>query len=248
MDEPFGILLVEDDAVLRNGLRDTLVFHGYRVREAESAATALELWRSGEPDLVVLDLSLPDHDGLEVCRRMRAEGRNTAVLMLTARDLEAEKVLGFSVGADDYVTKPFGLQEVLARIQALLRRCGAPPREPSREPGAPAWVRVGEARVCFERYQLEREGVVHALTPREQAVLRLLVSQPGRVFSRDEILDRVWGEGYDPGPRTVDNFLLRLRQKVEADPAQPQVLRTIRGAGYTCAPEGVEPAAPVTER
>jgi DNA-binding response OmpR family regulator len=219
------ILIIEDDNTLQQGLAETLQFHGFETISTRDGLSGLKLVEQQRPDLIVLDIMLPGVDGYEVCKQVRRHDEKTPILMLTARDRENDKLLGFELGADDYLTKPFSLKELVARVQALLKRTAL-------EKDAPATVRIGDAEVLFRRFEIRRGGKALELTPKENAILRLLVAHSPEVVSRDRIMDRVWGGEYDPSPRTIDNFILKLRQKIERDPARPEHLLTVHGAGY----------------
>jgi DNA-binding response OmpR family regulator len=219
------ILIIEDDDILQQGLVEILQFHGFQTLSARDGRLGLEGYRQQHPDLIVLDIMLPGVDGYEICRQVRRRDETTPILMLTARDRENDKLLGFELGADDYLTKPFSLKELVARVQALLKRTAL-------EKDAPATVRIGDAEVLFRRFEIRRGGKTVELTPKENAILQLLVAHSPEVVSRDRIIDQVWGDEYDPSPRTIDNFILKLRQKIERDPARPEHLLTVHGAGY----------------
>ncbi len=224
------ILIIEDERNLVNGLRDALEHHGYAVLAAEDGEEGLEVALSGRPDLILLDLMLPGIDGVDLCRLLRRRGVQVPIIMLTARSQEGDKVLGLDAGADDYVTKPFGVAELLARVRAQLRRrdeqAGAPPER----------VEIGGAVVDLRAFVVYRDDQRHELTEREIALLRLLLAHPHEVIPRDRLLDEVWGIGAYPTARTVDTFIYRLRQKIEADSQQPRHLLTVRGVGYKFVP------------
>jgi DNA-binding response OmpR family regulator len=221
------ILVVEDDVALLNGLRDNLEYEGYEVLTATNGESGLALIRERKPDLILLDLILPKINGFEVCRRIRKEGLRTPVLMLTARGEEADRVRGFDVGADDYVTKPFSVPELLGRVRAILRRTeSAPGNEP------PDRIRIGRVEIDFKRFEARREGTSIELSRKEFGVLQYLASRPGEVVGRDELLDEVWGHDQYPTTRTVDNHIAQLRAKIEPDPAEPRYILTFRGVGY----------------
>jgi DNA-binding response OmpR family regulator len=221
------ILVVDDEATLRETLAWNLERDGYRVVEAADGRTALERFRAEKPDLVLLDLMLPELSGVEVCRRIRAES-DVPILMLTARDSEVDKIVGLEVGADDYVTKPFSLRELQARVRALLRRAEA---RPVAEPNGPS-VRVGPVEVDLAGRRLLREGKPVALTPRAFDLLAFLVRNRGQVLTREQLLEQVWGYDFAGETRTVDVHVHWLRQLIEVDPARPQLLETLRGVGY----------------
>jgi DNA-binding response OmpR family regulator len=228
---PARILIVEDERPMREGLRDNLEFDGYLVDEAADGAEGLEKLRAGGYDLVLLDVMMPRASGFEVLRAARAEGLRTPVIVLTAKGDEVDAVRGLEFGADDYVTKPFGLRELLARVRAVLRRAGAA----AAGAGRPA-AQIGRLRVDFDAYVAEHDGEAVPMTHLEFGVLRYLVERPGEVVSRDALLAEVWGYAAQPTTRTVDNFILKLRQKVEADPARPRHFLTVHGVGYKYVP------------
>ena len=219
------LLIIEDDPELLDGLSGTFRFHGFTVLTAAQGPQGLELALSEEPDLLILDVMLPGIDGFDICKRIRRVNHRVPIILLTAKVQEAEKLLGFELGADDYVTKPFSIKELVARVQAVLKRTGSVDE--------PVRCRVaGAATVDLDRYTIEREGQTLACTPREIMVLKLFLDNPGRVLSRDWILDEIWGPTTYVTTRTVDNFILRLRRKIEPDPQHPRHLLTVHGAGY----------------
>jgi DNA-binding response OmpR family regulator len=222
------VLVVEDDATLAMTLRYNLERAGYRCLVAADGGRALELARQERPALVLLDVMLPGMDGIEVCRRLRAES-TVPIIMLTARVEEIDRVVGLEVGADDYVTKPFSLREMVARVRAALRRAQMQPDEESTttQPAHFDAITVDPAR-----REVRRNGVPVALKPKEFDLLWYFVRNPGRVFTRDQLLERVWGYDFVGGNRTVDVHVRWLREKIEDDPAHPRYLRTSRGAGY----------------
>ena len=227
------ILVVEDNANLALGLRNNLEIEGYAVEVARDGVAALEMARAGHFDLVILDLMLPRLDGYRVLEALRAEGRGMPVLILTARGEEAEKVLGFRLGADDYVTKPFGLMELLARVRAHLRRAeGARQAPGAAVAAAPTVVRFGDVEVEPATWVVRRGGAPVALRPKEFELLMALVRRRGGVASRLELLREVWGYADEVVSRTVDTHVAELRRKLEADPANPAHLLTVRKAGY----------------
>ena len=227
------ILVVEDNANLALGLRNNLEIEGYAVDVARDGVAALDMARASAPDLVILDLMLPGLDGYRVLEALRAEGRDMPVLILTARGEEAEKVLGFRLGADDYVTKPFGLMELLARVRTHLRRATERARRAAAGDGAaPAVVRFGDVEVEPATYVVRRGGAPVALRPKEFELLMALVRRRGGVASRLELLREVWGYADEVVSRTVDTHVAELRRKLEADAANPDYLLTVRKAGY----------------
>ena len=223
-----AVLVVEDDGTLAAALRYNLERAGYICLLAGDGARALELARRERPALVLLDVMLPGIDGLEVCRRIRAES-TVPIIMLTARVEELDRVVGLEVGADDYVTKPFSMRELLARVRAALRRAQMRPDE---DGAAARPVSFGGLRVDPARREVTRNGEVLALKPKEYDLLWFFVRNPGRVFSREQLLEQVWGYDFAGGSRTVDVHVRWLREKIEDDPARPRYLRTSRGAGY----------------
>lgn len=218
-----SVLIVEDDPRIARLVRQNLEAAGLACRVAPDGESALAEFDRDRPALVVLDLMIPAPDGYEVCRRIRRAG-DVPVLMLTARGDEAEKVLGFELGADDYLVKPFSTRELVARVRALLRRSGAV------EKGEP--IRRGGLLIDPARRVVERDGERCELTTLEFELLHFLVLRPGRVFSRDELLQYVWGEDRVVDNRTIDSLVSRLRRRIEPDPANPRYVQTVWGAGY----------------
>jgi DNA-binding response OmpR family regulator len=229
VSEGHTILLIEDEPNLVSGLRDALEHHGYGVLAAYNGTTGLELALTGQADLILLDVMLPGMSGLEVCTELRQRGIATPVIMLTAKSQEDDKIVGLDRGADDYVTKPFSVSELLARVRAHLRRADDGGALPDR-------VEIGSAQVDFKKYCVFKDGEQHDLTDREVAMLRLLIEHPHEVITRDRLLDEVWGLNAYPTTRTIDTFVYRLRQKLEDDSQNPQHLLTVRGAGYKFIP------------
>lgn len=223
------ILVVEDEPAILRGLADSLKRESYEVHTAADGETGYRLVKEKNPDLLILDLMLPKLSGYEVCRKMRSEGLTTPILMLTARGEEGDRVLGLDLGADDYVTKPFSLRELLARVRALLRR--AQPAQALIDE-----LRVNDIVVDFRRYEARTGDSPLEMTRREFQLLRVLASRPGEVITRSELLDQVWGLESYPTTRTVDNHVAGLRAKLERDAAQPEHLLTMRGVGYKWTP------------
>jgi DNA-binding response OmpR family regulator len=219
------ILVVEDDPAILRGLADNLEFESYEVLTAGDSEIGYRLIHEQKPDLIVLDLMLPKLSGYELCRKVRGEGNTTPILMLTARGEEADRVLGLDLGADDYVTKPFSVRELLARIRAVLRRTQPPHPLPDE-------LRFSDVTVDFRSYEAARAGRTVEMTRKEFKVLQLLASREGEVVSRDELLDEVWGLNNFPNTRTVDNHIASLRAKLERDPGEPQHIKTVHGVGY----------------
>ena len=234
------VLVVEDEADIRELLRYNLSQEGLEVVEAADGERGLELAKRERPALVILDLMLPGMDGLEVCRALRGQ-ENTArlpILILTARATEVDKVLGLEMGADDYVVKPFSPREVLARVKALLRRAyGAEPNRPREV------YERGRLRVDLDSYEVWIDGRPVSLSLREFELLRFFLQSPDRVFSRGQILDLVWEEDTYVEPRTVDVHVRRLRQRVERNDADPELIITVRGVGYMFKPDALDPPA-----
>jgi len=220
------ILLVDDEPTLREALAENLQQEGYDVSLAADGREALARFRADRPDLVILDLMLPELSGVEVCRIIRAESA-TPILMLTAKQGEIDKVVGLEVGADDYVTKPFSLRELVARVRALLRRADQQSLE---QP--PAVVDLGRVQVDLAGHRLLRDGAIVSVKPKAFELLAFLVRHPGQVFTRDQLLERVWGYDYAGESRTVDVHVHWLRAQVEDEPSRPQLLQTVRGVGY----------------
>ncbi|MGQ0613295.1 MAG: response regulator transcription factor [Planctomycetaceae bacterium] len=219
------ILIIEDDAAIRLGLRKTLAFEGYRLLEAQDGEKGLELAFEKKPDLILLDLMLPRLNGYEFCRTLRKHDRKTPILILSAKDQEVDKVMGLDLGADDYVTKPFSTKELAARVKAALRRSQS-------SESAEGVFEADRIRVDFGGQSVSVDGRPAEVSTREFRLLRYLIENRGRVLSRDQILNQVWGFDYEGTARTIDNFINKLRSKIEADPAQPELILTVRGVGY----------------
>lgn len=220
------VLVIEDDRSILTGLVDALEQDGYDVLSSRDGAKGLELGLRESVDLVILDLMLPGMDGYEVCRKLREDCVNVPILILSARSREADKVVGLELGADDYVTKPFGVAELLARVKAALRRTRpAEDRKLKR-------VEIGPLALDFERYHATRSGKPLELTVREFAILAHFVRHRGKVVTREALLSAVWGHDIPPVTRTVDTHIATLRKKIERNPARPKLLVSVRGAGY----------------
>jgi DNA-binding response OmpR family regulator len=219
------ILVVEDDPAILRGLADNLKFESHEVLTAADGELGYRLIREKKPHLIILDLMLPKLSGYELCRKVRSEGLTTPILMLTARGEEADRVLGLDLGADDYVTKPFSVRELLARVRALLRRAHPPKALPDE-------LRFDDVVVNFRSYEARKGERNLEMTPKEFGVLRLLAARTGEVVTRDDLLNEVWGYENYPTTRTVDNHIALLRAKLEEDPSQPQHLLTVHGVGY----------------
>jgi DNA-binding response OmpR family regulator len=224
MSDP-RILIIEDEPDLLRGLALNLKAQGYNVLTAARGDAGVEQALRERPELILLDIMLPGMNGLDVCRELRRKGFDAPIIMLTAKAEEMDRVVGLEIGADDYVTKPFGLRELLARIRVRLRR-----HAPAAEGGAK--LRFGSVEVHFEKHEAWREGKRIDLTAKEFEVLRLLARHRGEIVTRDRLLEEVWGYESYPTTRTVDNHILRLRQKLEEDPSDPRYILSIYGEGY----------------
>ncbi|MBX3225780.1 MAG: response regulator transcription factor [Labilithrix sp.] len=226
------VLVVEDDPSIAIGLRINLESEGYEVHVADDGERGLELARTIEPDLVILDVMLPRRNGLEVLHELRNEGRTVPVIILSAKSTEMDKVAGLELGAEDYVAKPFSLAELLARVRGALRRTTQ--AQATSAAVAPARPRIlfGDVEVDVAARTIKRKGELVDVTATEFDVLVCLVSERGRAMSRDDIFRRVWGPNHHGTPRTVDNFIQQLRAKLEVDPQEPAFIQTVRGVGY----------------
>jgi DNA-binding response OmpR family regulator len=221
------ILVVEDEPDMVAGLRDALEFEGYQVLTAVQGGDGIEIARREQPSCIILDLMLPDRNGYQVCEAIRGFDRTVPIIMLTARSQEADKLRGFEVGADDYVTKPFSVAELLARIEAIFRRV-----EAARSAEQVSELRLGEAVVDLRSQSVHMGGKSQPLGFYEAEILKMLADNEGRPVSRDDILDRVWGIEASPTNRTVDNFIVKLRRKIEKRPDRPAHILTVYGQGY----------------
>jgi DNA-binding response OmpR family regulator len=219
------ILLVEDDPALALGLCDTLEFEGFEVKHARTGQDGIHSARQDHPDCIILDLMLPDTNGYRVCELIRRDDPVVPIIMLTARGQEADKIRGLDVGADDYVTKPFSVGELVARIRAIFRRTNRTPRQ-----DAP--LRIGDAEIDPAAQVLRRGREETKLSFYEVQLLKLLHERAGQPVGRDEILDKVWGIDAAPNNRTVDNFVVKLRKKLEPHPEEPRHILTVYGVGY----------------
>lgn len=219
-----SILVVDDDRKTVDLICLYLEKDGYRVMVAYDGRQALEIARTRRPGMIILDLMLPKVDGLDVCRLLRKES-NVPIIMLTAKTTEDDKLAGLDLGADDYITKPFSPRELIARVRAVLRRGMA-------EDAGPELIQAGELEVDFLRHEVRVDGAAVHLTPKEFTLLEILIKQPGRVFSRLELLELAFGFDYQGFERTVDVHVMNLRKKIEADAAQPKYIHTVYGIGY----------------
>ncbi len=243
------ILIVEDDAAISLGLESALSEEGYEVHVASTGVEGFQIVTEKQPNLVVLDLMIPGMSGFEICKRIRDEGLTTPIIMLTAKADENDKVLGLELGADDYVTKPFSVRELLARIKAHLRRENRVEKmQPAAVNGAAAKTgnlkqfSFGAAKVDFKRFEVFKNGELQDVTNREFRLLEYFIKHPGEVLTRDRLLDEIWGYDVYPTTRTVDNHVLRLRKHVEPNPESPIFIKTVRGAGYLFELDGSEQA------
>ena len=219
------ILIVEDEPNMVAGLRDNFEFEGYTVVTARDGVEGLQRALDESPDLVVLDVMMPRMSGLEVCKQLRAKRGSIPIIMLTARGQEVDKVVGLELGADDYVTKPFSIRELLARVKAVLRRTAVVPKDMDQHSFA-------DVEVDLKRCRVLKSGKVIDVSSKEFELLRYFVCHSGEILSRDRLLEEVWGYDNYPTTRTVDTHLVRLRQKLEPDPEQPQYFLTVHGTGY----------------
>ena len=222
------VLIVEDDRALLDVLKFNLTKEGYHVITALDGSQALEAARQSQPDIILLDVMLPKIDGFEVCRILRHE-MTTPILMLTAKDSEIDKIVGLEVGADDYLTKPFSMRELLARIRAMLRRSEMVETKPAVQE---MLIRVGDLEIDKMRHQASARGLALKLTTMEFNLLLFLAENKGIVFSREQLLENVWGYDYQGETRTVDVHVRWLRERIETDPGKPEYLITVRGVGY----------------
>jgi len=226
------ILIVEDDAAIGAFVQTALEREGFVSELVKRGDTALERAETFSPDLILLDLMLPGLDGLQVCQALRRRAQYIPIIMLTAKDDEVDKIVGFELGADDYITKPFKMRELLARVRALLRLVQRSTNPASRV------IRVDTLEINIEGRTVSRDGKLLNLTPKEFELLALLVSHPRRVFGRETLLEKVWGYDYAGETRTVDVHIQRLRQKIEANPSEPKFLLTVRNIGYKFESQG----------
>jgi two-component system OmpR family response regulator len=222
------VLIVEDDANLLETLKYNLRKEGYDVVTASDGEQAIEVARREKPDLLILDIMLPKLNGFEVCRILRQE-MIVPILMLTAKADETDKIVGLEIGADDYMTKPFSIRELLARVRAMLRRTKMAKAPPA---GEPASLKIGNLEIDFARHRVALSGAALELSPKEFDLLVFLARNKGLVFSREQLLEKVWGYYFAGDTRTVDVHIRWLRQKIEADPGHPKYLVTVRGTGY----------------
>ena len=219
------ILIVEDEPGMVAGLRDNFEFEGYQVLSAMDGVAGLERALADTPDLVILDVMMPRMSGLDVCKQLKSKRPAIPIIMLTARGQEVDKVVGLELGADDYVTKPFSIRELLARVKAVLRRAGSLPKDKER-------YSFGEVEVNLRSCQVSRQGRAVEFSSKEFDLLKYFLAHPGEALTRDRLLEEVWGYDKFPTTRTVDAHIVRLRQKLEAKPEDPRFFLTVHGTGY----------------
>lgn len=220
------ILIIEDETEMAQGLRDTFEFDEHEIFIADNGRKGLEMALERKFNLIILDVMLPEMSGFEVCKELRKTGDKTPIIMLTARQQEIDKVRGLELGADDYITKPFSVRELLARVKAVLRRY------PEGEAEALNNITIGELDLDFDNYRAQHDGLKVELSYKEFEILKYLYQHKNEVISRDDLLNKVWGYEIYPTSRTVDNFIAKIRKKVEKDPANPEHILTIYGIGY----------------
>lgn len=224
-DQKLHILIVEDDAAIASLLEQNLLFEGYQVSLAYDGKAGLEKAETAQPDLILLDLMLPRMSGLEVCKHLRAKGNKTPIIMVTARDQSVEKVRGLRLGADDYIAKPFDLMEMLARIEAVLRRTG-------KSQAYQEVVQLGDCQIDFGNNQIMKQDKQLDLSRQEALLLKYLIHHEGKVMERSQILKDVWGHNYLFSDRTIDTHITKLRQKIEPNPKVPRHILTVHRVGY----------------
>jgi len=220
------ILIVEDELNMINGLKDNLEFEGYEIDTAIEGNSGLQKVLENKYDLILLDIMLPGVSGLDICRNARKKGVETPIILLTAKGEEIDKVLGLELGADDYITKPFSLRELLARIKAILRRA------PSTSHDNEGMVRIGNISVNFRNYVAVEGDHEVKMSHKEYEILHYLYKNEGKTVDRDDLMSNVWSIDYEITTRTVDNFIMKLRQKIESDPNNPKIILTVHGVGY----------------
>lgn len=233
MKQPHNLLFIEDETDIAHLVRDYLNVNGFNVRIASTATEGWELLQQGEIDLIILDINLPDQDGIDLCRQIR-EISKLPILILSARGNDTDKVLGLGFGADDYMTKPFSLIELVARVQALLRRVGewATPHQEQAQPDH--LIRLGQITIDAKAYVVKVADQEIALSAKEFELLHFLVSHPNQVFSKRQLLDEIWGYDTYGDENTITVYIRRLREKLESDPSNPSLIKTVWGIGYKC--------------
>ena len=222
-----SVTVIEDDPHIAFGLEEVLRTEGFEVSTCKTGTDAVATVAKHKPDLIILDVMLPGLSGYDVCKQLRAKGCTAAILMLTAKGQELDKVIGLELGADDYVTKPFGVRELIARVHALLRRA-----KTSQPAASQQLFKIGNAEIDPKKFQVRRGKDVHELTARELKLLQLFSASPGEVFSRDKLLNEVWGYNYFGTTRTLDQTIVQLRRKIGDNGHEPKHLLTVHGVGY----------------
>ncbi|MBX2843113.1 MAG: response regulator transcription factor [Flammeovirgaceae bacterium] len=222
------ILIVEDEPNMRMGLRDNLEFEGYDVEVAEEGKSGLDKILNNAYDLVLLDVMMPNLSGFDVCKTARNKGIKTPIILLTAKGEEIDKVLGLELGADDYITKPFGLRELLARVKAVLRRTETIQESTSQK----LEIKIGKLTADFNNYEGNVDGKIVKMSHKEFEILQFLWNHKNETVSRNQLLENIWGYDEFPTTRTIDNFILKLRQKIETDLNNPKIILTVHGIGY----------------
>ena len=225
----YKLLVVDDEPSMLMGLQDNLEIEGYDVDTAENGTQALAKLKETTYDLVLLDVMMPEMSGFEVCKKARRNNINTPIVFLTAKGEEIDKVLGLELGADDYITKPFSLRELFARIKAILRRID---KEPKKQENTINEVEIGNLKVNFDSYSAQIKGEEIQMTNKEFEILKFLLKRENKIVRREDLLDTIWGDDYQPTARTIDNFILKLRKKVEDNPNAPKHIITMHGVGY----------------
>lgn len=221
------ILIIDDEPNMIRGLSDNLLFEGYEVSIAADGVSGLDKIRHGDFDLVLLDVMMPEMSGFEVCKKVRSDGNDVPIIFLTAKSEEIDKVIGFELGSDDYITKPFSVRELLARVKAVLRRKQGQPGNHSQ--GA---IQIGKLSIDFTSYSAKDVHGEVKMSHKEFAILQYLSERKNETVTRHDLLEKVWGYDETPTTRTVDNFMVRLRHKIEADPNSPKFILTVHGTGY----------------
>ncbi len=221
------VLIAEDDDHIRRGLAEILESEGYHPVQASDGKLAIALWESERPDIVLLDIMMPGASGYDVCRELRRRGAQVPILYISAKSEEIDKVVALELGGDDFIVKPFGVREVIARIRAVTRRCYA-----ARAPEPPRTFAIGDLEVSPAELRARRGDEVIELSLREVRLLDLFARSQGKVLPRDVIFDACWGQSYYPASRTVDQHISRLRKRIERDPQEPAIIRTVHGVGY----------------
>jgi DNA-binding response OmpR family regulator len=221
------ILIVEDEENMVRGLKDNLDFEGYETHIARDGKTGLQMVTQNRYDLILLDIMLPEISGLDICRAARKQGIDTPIILLTAKGEEIDKVLGLELGADDYITKPFSVRELLARIKAILRRTGN-----ENNTVEPELITIGNIQVNFKNFVAFEKNIEIKMSHKEFEILHYLYKNEGKSVDRLDLMSNVWSIDHDITTRTVDNFILKLRQKIEADPNNPRIIHTVHGVGY----------------